>query len=133
MFDTDNSGVIDMEEFRAMAQQIGMNPTKTEMELMMAEVDTDSSGTIDLNEFITVMKRKAQDTEANDVVKATFDMFDVDGSGALSYDELRDVLHHLGEKMSPEEVTRLIEAADTDKSGDVNVKEFMNLCFNRLC
>ena len=54
-----------------------------------------------------------------------FKTFDLDGSGALSHAELREVLDHMGEKLDDEFITELIAAVDKDNDGEVDVEEFL--------
>lgn len=54
----------------------------------MAMVDTDGSGAIDYSEFITASVNKSN-TLSKDNLKSAFKMFDKDGNGSISADELR--------------------------------------------
>merc|ERR1712216_905528 len=119
LFDKDGSGTIDTEEFRAVCETIGMTPTESELQLMLLDVDANNSGDIDLEEFIEAMRRKYVDNEAPELMRSAFEIFDTDGSGCLSYEEMNDVLTNLGEDMSPDTIRRLIELADADGNGEI--------------
>ena len=56
-------------------------------------------------------------------LKTLFAIFDVDGSGFISCEELSEKLMTLGEKMSKEEVDELMRLADKDGSGDLTKEE----------
>merc|ERR1712196_358585 len=136
MFDKDGSGAIDAREFRAVCQEIGMNPTDSELKLMLRDVDKNDSGDVDLQEFITAMKEKYVDNEGPEIIRCAFDVFDTDGSGALSYEEMTDILKNLGDSemaSNPTMIRRLVEAADTDRSGEVDLEEFMAMIQGKLC
>ena len=47
-------------ELGAVMRSLGQNPTETELQDMINEVDTDGSGTIDFPEFLNLMARKAK-------------------------------------------------------------------------
>ena len=49
-------------------------------------------------------------------------VFDKDGDGFITLDELRTVMTNIGEKISEEEIRDMIEEADTDKNGVVDFK-----------
>jgi Ca2+-binding EF-hand superfamily protein len=98
---------------------------------MITELDQDSSGDIDLKEFLTAMQAKTQDPEGEEVIMEAFKIFDVDGSGALSHQEMREVLQHLGEKMEDEEITDLIAAVDQNDDGEIQLNEFLAVVLDR--
>ena len=65
------------------------------------------------------------------MIKRAFEVFDTDGSGALSYEELEDVMTHMGEHMPAEQIRRLIMAADLDGSGDIDIDEFTGMILGK--
>jgi len=67
------------------------------------------------------------------MIKRAFEVFDTDGSGALSYEELEDVMTHMGERMPAEQIRRLIMAADLDGSGDIDIDEFTGMILGKAC
>merc|ERR1712072_584207 len=130
--DKDGSGNIDRDEFREFVQEVGMDVTEQELTWMMNDLDADGNGTVDCEEFIAAMKSKFNDVEGEEIIQNAFDVFDLDGSGALSYSEMEEVLVHMGEKMSSDQIRRLIVAADTDASGDIDIDEFSNMVFGKF-
>ena len=52
-------------------------------------------------------------------------MFDKDGNGQISRDELREVMTQLGEKMNEEDINEMIEDADKNGDGMINYEEFV--------
>lgn len=61
---------------------------------------------------------KAQDFAHE--TRAAFDVFDKDGSGTISADELRQVMKSLGENLTDEEIDEMIREADKDKNGAID-------------
>ncbi|KAL6547070.1 Calcium-dependent protein kinase 33 [Orobanche minor] len=57
-------------------------------------------------------------------LKQIFNNMDTDGSGAITYEELRTGLIKLGSKLSEEEIQLLVEAVDIDKNGTIDYYEF---------
>ncbi|KAL6513935.1 hypothetical protein OROHE_019391 [Orobanche hederae] len=57
-------------------------------------------------------------------LKQMFNNMDTDGSGAITYEELRTGLTKLGSKLSGEEIQLLVEAVDIDKNGTIDYNEF---------
>ena len=80
----------------------------------ISAVDADGSGTIDFPEFLKMMSIKMRDEDSEEEIRETFRVFDKDGNGFISPDELRYVLGNLGEKLSDEEIDEMIMDADID-------------------
>jgi Ca2+-binding EF-hand superfamily protein len=60
-----------------------------------------------------------------------FSVFDTDGSGAISAQELREVMRSLGQTPSPTELRDLIKEVDVDYSGSIDFDEFKALMISR--
>jgi calmodulin len=54
--------------------------------------------------------------------RAAFDVFDKDGSGTISADELRQVMKSLGENLTDAEIDEMIKEADKDRNGTIDCK-----------
>ncbi|XP_037927631.1 calmodulin-A-like [Teleopsis dalmanni] len=66
-------------------------------------------------------------TEQLDEIKEAFNLFDINGDGAISTAELGIVMRSLGENPTEAEVQDLINEIDVDGSGDIGFTEFLNL------
>ncbi|CAF2065116.1 unnamed protein product [Brassica napus] len=64
-------------------------------------------------------------------LKHMFKNIDTDGSGTITFDELRTGLHRLGSKLTESEIKQLMEAADVDKSGTIDYIEFITATMHR--
>ena len=87
---------------------------------MINAVDADGSGTIDFPEFLKMMTNKVKDEDSEEEIRETFRVFDKDGNGFVSPDELRYVLSNIGEKLTDEEIEEMIMDADVDGDGLIN-------------
>ena len=80
-----------------------------EVEAMFRAVDTDNSGFIDYSEFVVAAMNESQLT-TNEKLQGAFKMFDKDGSGIISADEIREVLSFGGTNaLSKEAVEAIIK------------------------
>ncbi|CAF4460822.1 unnamed protein product [Rotaria socialis] len=142
LFDKDGDGTITIKEFGTVMRSLGQNPTEAELQDMINDVDADGkfltnqivqnggpqrwtlgywqfssihgNGTIDFPEFLTLMARKMKDTDSEEEMREAFRVFDKDGNGYISADELCNVMTSLGEKLTDEEVDQMIREADID-------------------
>lgn len=125
LFDADHDGEITVQELGRVMRNHGLNPTEDELKDMIRNVDKNSNGAIDFNEFIEMMLRRDSKCE-EDVVHA-FRVFDRDGDGLISAEELKLTMNNLGEPLTDHEVKSMIEAADLDGDGLINFQEFSRL------
>eukprot|EP00249_Psilotum_nudum_P012010 c23528_g1_i1 orf=199-648(+) len=127
LFDKDRNGSITMEELGTVMRSLGQNPTKTELQNMINEVDVDGNGTVDFSEFLSLMAAKMKDTDPEEELKEAFKVFDQDHNGYITASELSHVMINLGEKLTEEEVWQMIREADADGDGQVNYDEFVRM------
>ena len=60
-------------------------------------------------------------------MKSAFEMFDADGGGTVSSEEIAEVFESLGVELLPEELAGFIATVDADGSGEVDFCEFCEL------
>ena len=108
----------------------GFKPSAEELCDMIRNVDTNANGAIDFNEFIAMMVKRGPNTE--DDVAHAFKVFDRDGDGLITADELRLTMNNLGEPLTEAEVKAMIAEADLDGDGKINFSEFKNLMLTKM-
>merc|ERR1712226_853575 len=125
LFDCDSNGRITVEELGKVMRTHGFDPTEEDLRDMIRNVDTNANGAIDFNEFIDMMIKR-RDCSDDDVAHA-FKVFDRDGDGLISEEELRLTMNNLGEPLTEAEVRSMIAEADLDGDGKINFQEFSRL------
>jgi len=131
LFDSDGSGGITMKELSVCIESLGQNPSETDLQSTFDELDEDKSGFVDFPEFARFMVRQMQLKENPEVLKEAFKIFDSDGSGSVSRQELvetmKDVMKGTGEDIPEDDIDEIIKEADKDGNGEIGYPEFLIL------
>merc|ERR1712061_782286 len=89
-YDRMGDGMLSYNEMRQALEDIGITDEE-DMELIIESLDSNRNGTIEYSEFLAGCLNIASE-EMRKHLRSVFDVFDLDGSGAISLDELRQVL-----------------------------------------
>ena len=127
LFDQDGDGTITLPELRTVMQSLGQNPTDQELIEVINEVDDDGNQEIGFDEFLKLMARNMQDIDEEKVINQGFAIFDANGDGSISIDDLRTITRSLGEELSEEELHEIIKDIDTNGDDMINFSEFSEL------
>jgi len=123
VFDADGSGVISVEELGHVMRSLGQSPNETELRDMIKEVDVDLSGSIDFEEFKALIVSKQGDRKSR--LKLAFSVFDEDGSGQITANELRSVMSQFG--LTDKELDEIVKEVDHDGDASIDFEEFCKL------
>ncbi|KAK2497698.1 hypothetical protein MC885_012308 [Smutsia gigantea] len=126
-FDKDGDGTITTQELGAVMQALGKDLPEAELKEIIGKVDTDADGVISFPEFLEEMVRRMRAWRKKQDLQEVFRVFDVDGNGYISVDELKQVMAKLGEELSQEVLEAMIHEADVDQDGQVNYEEFVRI------
>ena len=122
--DTNGDGMLSLDEVKkAICQNSNSAISLSNVEQIFKSIDTDNSGSIDYTEFIAASLDKNVYLQENKLYEA-FKLFDVDGSGKISKEEIAYILG-TGKKSS--EIDKLFKKYDTNNDGEIDFKEFVNM------
>mmetsp|Transcript_49040 Transcript_49040/g.60275 ORF Transcript_49040/g.60275 Transcript_49040/m.60275 type:complete len:160 (-) Transcript_49040:130-609(-) len=127
LFDEDRNGVITTSELGKVMRSLGQQPTESDLQAMINEVDSDGTGTIDFPEFLSLMSVKMHQSDVEEEIKEAFGVFDMNSNGQISAAELRHVMTNLGENLTDAQVDGMIREADMDGDGHINYDEFVSM------
>jgi len=124
--DLDGDGTLSKEEIlQCYEEHFGVPITKKEVDALFAKIDLDNNGSIDYTEFVTAtMEESKLVTEKR--LRIAFNMFDRNGDGSLSSDEIKDILCSNGE-INPEDIDKIVKDADENGDGEIDFEEFCHM------
>ncbi|GFR95338.1 calmodulin [Elysia marginata] len=132
MFDQNGDGQVDREELIEVMRAMGQNPTVAEATAMIAEVDVNQNGKVEYREFEQMMAKRGVNSimQEEDDLREAFKVFDRNGDGFITIDELRVTMTNMGEPLTKEELEDMISSADTNHDGKVHYDEFVKMMVN---
>ena len=107
---------------------LGFKPTDEELEALANEVDHEEngvrSGQVDFPDFLDLMTARMRERDPDEAIMEAFKLFDVEGTGKISFDNLKRIATELGENMTDDEIREMLTEADRDDDGMNDFSEF---------
>ena len=122
--DGDGDGRISANELGSVMRSLGHHASERDLEQMMASADLDGDGKLDFAEFVAARSTWLRATEPE---LEAFRIYDRNGDGYISREELSEVLRRMGIVRSDEELDRMFRAVDENGDGGIDYAEFMKL------
>lgn len=126
-FDVNGDGKISSSELGSIMGSLGQPATEEELNNMIREVDADGDGHINLEEFIELNTKDVNPNEIIENLKDAFSIFDIDGNGSITAEELHNVMVSIGDKCSLAECKKMIRGVDKDGDGMIDFEEFKRM------
>ena len=127
LFDTQNTGYIDIKDLKVAMRALGFEPKKEEIKKIINDVDKTGSGHVEFSAFSQIMAQKISDKDTKDEIMKAFRLFDDDETGKISFKNIKRVAQELGESLTDEELQEMIDEADRDGDGEINQEEFLRI------
>ena len=129
--DKNGDGKLSKEELLDVYQQhMGYEAAVEEVRKIMADVDINNSGFIDYSEFLMASTQKEQLLSKSNLDNA-FRIFDSDGSGRISANELKEILGK-GSNLNDPIWNELIKEVDQNGDGEIDIIEFKDMMLRLL-
>ena len=125
--DTNQNGTISLDELAKGIEKLEETGIKAgnDIKMIFDAMDTDHSGRIEYTEFIaSTMDQKLYQREER--LLEAFGMFDRDGSGKITKNELLGVLK-AEQQISEEIISKYVKDFDLDGDGEIDYNEFINI------
>ena len=126
-FDKDGNGFFDREELAAVLGSTGRVYDPAQIESAMERITgVKGSARVTFEQFSALLRvRLNTDWEAR--IRQRFTLFDLDGSGEISLEELRNGIQNLDGLVTSAEVEEMFKACDVDGNGSVSFEEFLSV------
>lgn len=124
--DTNGDGRLSLDEVKNGYEKFfGQAKSEEDIEIMFKKVDTDNSGYIDYTEFVVASIDESQLLN-KEKLQAAFRMFDKDGSGSISTDEIKQVLGY-GKTLNEEQAESILREVDENGDNEISFEEFSRM------
>ena len=111
-----------------MRQQLKTNPSESELQDLINEVDAKSDGAIDFDEFKDLMMIRQKTNDDIEELMEAFKVFDTDNDGIISTARLGQIINELqGNDLTFSEVQEIIRLADPTNTGRITQSQFINV------
>lgn len=128
LFDSGANGHVEKRKLKVMMRVLGYEPRKEQLARMLVKCGISQRQTqIKYEEFFNIMSLMMNERDIQEEMMRAFSLFDVDGTGKISLDNLKNVAQQLGEKMTDTELKEMIGEADMNGDGTVNATEFIRI------
>lgn len=129
MFDRNGDGHITKKEMADSLDKLGIYIPGDDLEAMIQKIDVNHDGCVDMDEFGELYQTIMDERDEDEDMREAFNVFDQNGDGFITVEELRSVLGSLGLKQgrTVEDCKQMIRKVDVDGDGMVNFKEFKQM------
>lgn len=116
-------GLVARKELKVVMRALGVEVRKESL----ARLQIGKTGPVEFEEFLIMMKAILNEKEVQEEMMKTFNLFDVDDTGRITFENLKAVAEQLNETISDGELAEMIREADINGDGGVSAVEFVRI------
>jgi calmodulin len=127
MFEKRNKGSFGVKELTEVIQSYGMTISEQEIRELISEMDTNDTESVTFDEFLKLSLKKTKDSEAEEELREAFKVFDRDGNGFISTDDLKHAINGIDDPLTNEEFDEMVNEIDVNDNQEINYEELITL------
>ncbi|CDW99093.1 hypothetical protein, partial [Sporisorium scitamineum] len=117
MIDTDSDGLITQTDIATMLNNLGVGSSPAALQSYFKNNSSSATAGVNFTQFLTMFGEHLAELDDQTVLMEAFECFDEKDVGKIDAQELRFWLSQIGDKMSDQEIDRLLSGPFMDKSG----------------
>lgn len=123
--DKRKTGFIEQDELKTAMKTAGLDSSSKNIKVMMKNIDFQENEKINYTEFLAAT---IDDTYLTDErLHGVFNTFDVDNSGAISVENMRQTFSKFGKEITADEIKEVLAKHDKNGQLSINFEEFKEM------
>ena len=127
LIDKDKDAKINSEELGPALRVCGASPSQQELDMLI-----DNSNLITFEKFIDIYEKLINNQDSEDDIINELKKLDKNGTGNITVNDLKNLLLNFGEVLTKEEMDDVIQEANADKSGNINIEKFAKILLGKV-
>ncbi|XP_067826750.1 uncharacterized protein [Heptranchias perlo] len=126
--DTSNTGYLNPSEVYTALRTLGFSVSHQELRKTLRNLGQSKEENVSFCAFLQiVMERQGDARDTYEEIKQGFSLFDCDGDGKITFDNLKEACKSAGVYFSHQDLREMIKEVDTNGDGTVDMEEFIDL------
>ena len=131
LIDKDKDTKITSEELGPALRVCGASPSQQELEMAIQSAG-DKSNLITFEKFLDIYEKLINNQDSEEDIINELKKLDKNESGNITVNELKNLLANYGDDLTKEEIDDVIQEANADKSGNINIEKFAKILLGKI-
>ena len=131
LIDKDKDTKLTPEELGPALRVCGASPSQQELD-MAIQSSGDKSNLITFEKFINIYENLINNQDSEEDIINELKKLDRNGSGTITVNDLKNLLANYGDVLTKEEVDDIIQEANADKGGNINIEKFAKILLGKI-
>ena len=131
LIDKDKDTKITSEELGPALRVCGASPSQQELEMAIQSAG-DKSNLITFEKFLDIYEKLINNQDSEEDIINELKKLDKNGSGNITVNELKNLLANYGDDLTKDEIDDVIQEANADKSGNINIEKLAKILLGKI-